>query len=134
LLNINKSRRQHYVNDSVRVGIRELLFVVSPIRLREDITARKPFDIEPAENVTGIPNPVDQPSKSFQNCLMSTVIRPALDPDTEALMERILHGKPLDPELYRRIQEQGDRLTEEIRQKIGTVEIAVDLVRQTRDE
>jgi hypothetical protein len=65
---------------------------------------------------------------------MSTAIRPALDPDTEALMERILHGKPLDPELYRRIQEQGDRLTEEIRQKIGTVEIAVDLIRQTRDE
>lgn len=68
------------------------------------------------------------------NLVMSTDTRPAVDPETEALMARILHGKPLDPELYRRIQERGRKITEEIRQNSGTVEIAVDLVRQVRDE
>jgi len=55
------------------------------------------------------------------------------DADTEALLERIA-GKPLDPEVYRRIQERGNKVTEEIRQTTGMVEIAVDLVRETRDE
>ncbi|MFN0051627.1 MAG: hypothetical protein ACKV0T_05515 [Planctomycetales bacterium] len=65
---------------------------------------------------------------------MNTATIPAADPDTEALMERILHGKPLDPDAYRRIQERGKRITDEIRQKFGTVEIAVDLIRESRDE
>lgn len=65
---------------------------------------------------------------------MSTEANPALDADTEALMERISHGTPLPPDVYRRIQERGDQLTEEIRQKYGTREIAVDLIREIRDE
>ena len=65
---------------------------------------------------------------------MSTETRSTLDTDDEALMERVLHGKPLDPEVYRRIREEGDRITEEIRRQQGTIEIAVDLVREIRDE
>lgn len=49
-------------------------------------------------------------------------------------MERVLHGKPLDPETYRRIREEGDRITEEIRRQHGTIEIAVELIREIRDE
>lgn len=64
---------------------------------------------------------------------MSTDKRPSVDPDAEALLERILHGKPLAPDVYRRIQERGGKITEEIRQKFGTVEIAVDLIRECRD-
>lgn len=48
-------------------------------------------------------------------------------------MERIIHGSPLPPDVYQRIQERGDELTEEIRQKYGTIEIAVDLIREIRD-
>ena len=44
------------------------------------------------------------------------------------------HGTPIAPEVYRRIRDRGDRLREEMRQKFGTVEIAVDLVREIRDE
>ena len=57
-----------------------------------------------------------------------------IDADTEAILERIAHGKRLDPAVYRRIQERGDKATEEIRKKYGTIEIAVDLIRETRDE
>ena len=37
----------------------------------------------------------------------------------------------LDPAVYRRMQVRGDKVTEEIRKKYGTVEIAVDLIRET---
>jgi hypothetical protein len=65
---------------------------------------------------------------------MSTEAKPILDADTEALMERVLHGKPLDPEVYQRIRAEGDRITEEIRRQHGTIEIAVELIREIRDE
>ncbi|MEI8020211.1 MAG: hypothetical protein WCH39_18555 [Schlesneria sp.] len=55
------------------------------------------------------------------------------DADTEALLERIA-GRRLDPEVYQRIQERGNKATEEIREKFGTIEIAVELIRETRGE
>lgn len=65
---------------------------------------------------------------------MTTETKPSLDPDTEAILERMTTGKPIEPEVYRRIQERGDKITEEIRKKNGTLEIAVDLIRETRNE
>ena len=65
---------------------------------------------------------------------MSTEARPALDPDTEALLERIVHGTPLPPDVYQRIRERGDKLRDEMRKTPGGVEIAVDLIREIRDE
>ena len=65
---------------------------------------------------------------------MSLDVKSCFDPDTEAILERIATGKPLDSDVYRRIQERGDKITEEIRQKYGTIEIAVDLVREIRNE
>ena len=56
-----------------------------------------------------------------------------LDADTEAVIIKLMTGKPLDPETYRRIRERADRITEEVRRKHGTLNIAVDLVRQARD-
>lgn len=65
---------------------------------------------------------------------MSIDTRASVVPDTEAILERMATGKPLEPEVYRRIQERGDKITEELRQKYGTIEIAVDLIRETRNE
>ena len=65
---------------------------------------------------------------------MSTEAKPTHDADTEALIERITHGTPLPADVYRRIQERGDELTEQIRRQYGTIEIAVDLIREIRDE
>jgi hypothetical protein len=56
------------------------------------------------------------------------------DPDTQAVIERAMTGKPLDPETYRRIRERGDRLTEDIRRVHGLVNIAVDLIRKAHDD
>lgn len=61
-------------------------------------------------------------------------MKPNVDADTEALMERIIHGTPLPADVYRRIRQRGETLREEMRREYGTVEIAVDLIREIRDE
>ncbi|HJT32278.1 MAG TPA: hypothetical protein VJ783_09570 [Pirellulales bacterium] len=65
---------------------------------------------------------------------MSTDTHPIIDADTQAILERIAHGTPLPADVYQRIQERGDKLTEQIRAQYGTIEIAVDLIREIRDE
>jgi hypothetical protein len=54
--------------------------------------------------------------------------------DLDAVMERIRTGKPLDTATSRRIRARAERITEEIRQKHGELDIAVQLIRETRDE
>jgi hypothetical protein len=39
-----------------------------------------------------------------------------------------------DPEAMRRACERMDRSREEVRKRVGTLTIAVDLIRETRDE
>jgi hypothetical protein len=60
---------------------------------------------------------------------------PALrEADVQAVMEQIGTGKPLDPAVAARVRERGQRVTEAIRRKFGTVDIAVPLLREIRDE
>ena len=54
--------------------------------------------------------------------------------DKEALLEHLTTGKPLDPKVRRRILERGERISEQLRQTYGEMDIAVDLIRDTRDE
>jgi hypothetical protein len=63
---------------------------------------------------------------------MSTIENTALA-DEQALMESLTMGKPLDPDAKRRIQERGQKITDEIRRKHGVLDIAVDLIRSARD-
>jgi len=56
------------------------------------------------------------------------------DADTEAILNRMASGKPLDPDVYRRIRAEGAKITEAIRRKHGILNIAVDLIRESRDE
>jgi len=39
-----------------------------------------------------------------------------------------------DPETMRKAREEMNRMREELRQRIGTVEIAVDIIREARDQ
>jgi hypothetical protein len=76
---------------------------------------------------------IDAAACAANNCSMSTEAEPTLDADTKALLAWLADGTPLPCDVRKRIQERGDELTEEIRQKYGTVEIAVDLIREIRD-
>ena len=58
--------------------------------------------------------------------MISTVQISALDPqqqaDEEAVMRHVFDGSPLDPEVARRVQERGRRITEEIRRTRGLID------------
>jgi hypothetical protein len=54
--------------------------------------------------------------------------------DLNAVLANIGSGKPLDAVMLRRIRERSERITDEIRQKHGEINVAVDLIRETRNE
>ena len=67
---------------------------------------------------------------------MSTIERPAaitVDPEVQAAVDRVLEGVR-DPEAIRRASERMDRMREEMRQRVGNVDLTVPLIRETRDE
>ena len=54
--------------------------------------------------------------------------------DLDAVVASIASGTPLNAEIRRRIRERSERITEELRQKHGELDVAVDLIREIRDE
>jgi hypothetical protein len=55
-----------------------------------------------------------------------------MDPDARAVIEHLMTGKPLDPEVARRVQERSERLQKEILEKHGVQNIGVQLIREAR--
>lgn len=54
--------------------------------------------------------------------------------DAQAVIEHAMTGKPLDAEIARRVRARSERATETLRQRYGTLDIAVDLIREVRDQ
>ncbi len=54
--------------------------------------------------------------------------------DQAAVYEKLLTGKPLDPEVYARVRARAERITEDLRKKYGEMNISADLIREVRDE
>ena len=54
--------------------------------------------------------------------------------DEAAVTEHLLTGKPLDPEVYRRIRDRAEQITAQLRQRYGDMNLAVDLIRDMRDD
>jgi hypothetical protein len=54
--------------------------------------------------------------------------------DAQAVMERLNSGRPLDPAIAARVRARSERATEEMRRKLGVVDLAVDLIHQSREE
>jgi hypothetical protein len=61
------------------------------------------------------------------------VIPPDLEADTQAVIEKLMTGKALDPETYRRIRERADRIRDELLRKHGLLDIGVPAIRALRD-
>jgi hypothetical protein len=64
---------------------------------------------------------------------ISADLPPDLRADTDALLTHLTTGRPLDPEVARRIRERGDRIREEVFQKHGLLDIGVPAIRELRD-
>ena len=56
------------------------------------------------------------------------------DAEVDAVYEHAITGKPLDPDLARRVRERSERATEELRRRVGIIDVAVELIREVRDE
>lgn len=56
-----------------------------------------------------------------------------VDPEVQAAIDRALEGVR-DPDFMRQAAERMDRMREEMRARVGNVNLAVPLIRETRDE
>jgi hypothetical protein len=66
---------------------------------------------------------------------MTTIDEPSPQSDLEEVCRLIAKGERVtDPELLRRIRERSEQATREVFEKHGLLDIAVDLIRQGRDE
>jgi hypothetical protein len=54
--------------------------------------------------------------------------------DMQAVSDAVAAGKPVDPEVVRRVRERSRKAQEELLRRYGAREIAVELVREIRDE
>lgn len=54
--------------------------------------------------------------------------------DEAAVTEHLPTGKPLDPGVYRRVRARAEQVTAQLRQRHGDMNLAVDLIRDIRDE
>jgi hypothetical protein len=54
--------------------------------------------------------------------------------DIQAVANAAAAGIPVDPEVARRVRERSKRVQEELLRRHGVREIAVDLIRQGREE
>ena len=58
----------------------------------------------------------------METAIQTSGIDPQQQADEEAVMRHVFDGKPLDPEVARRVQERGRRITEEIRRVHGIID------------
>ncbi|HVC92436.1 MAG TPA: hypothetical protein VND64_02040 [Pirellulales bacterium] len=79
------------------------------------------------------PTALDSPDEPLDNGLMSTGAITDLVHELQVTLARAAKGVR-DSEEMRQARNEMNRMREELRQKIGTVEIAVDLVRDARNQ
>lgn len=65
---------------------------------------------------------------------MIAATEPITDADAAAVMAHYLTGKPVDPEVARRVRERAQEIREEAYRKHGLVDIAVPAIRELRGE
>lgn len=64
----------------------------------------------------------------------TTGIPPEVQEEFEAVLEHLRTGKPLPPEMDRRIRERAEKIREEVFKKHGLVDIAVPSIRELRGD
>jgi hypothetical protein len=52
--------------------------------------------------------------------------------DAQAVAECVSTGRPIDPELARRVRARAQRITDELRTKHGVLDIGVPAIRELR--
>lgn len=78
---------------------------------------------------------VDMLLINAENTVMKTLDDPTeVDIESQAILDHLMTGKPIDPEMKRKIHERAAKITQEVRDKFGLVDIAVPAIRELRGE
>jgi hypothetical protein len=67
-------------------------------------------------------------------CQLKSNDDPPTSEEAQAVIAHAMTGKPLHPEIARRVRERSEPATEALRQRYGTLDIAVNLIREVRDQ
>ena len=54
--------------------------------------------------------------------------------DLQAVLDHVATGKPLDPEVERRVRERSRTIRQALRNRHGVLNVAADLIREIRNE
>lgn len=54
--------------------------------------------------------------------------------DLQAIVDALATGSRVDEQTYQRVRDRGEKIRNEMREKFGTRQIAVELIRDVRDE
>ncbi|MBI1899991.1 MAG: hypothetical protein HYS13_02605 [Planctomycetia bacterium] len=101
-----------------------------PGRLMEEVRGERPHANLASEQFV-----VDGTAYLSKNTVMSTDVEQSEAlADLEALCSSLAAGRPVDPDLAKRIRERSERIREEIRRKHGVLDVAVQLIREAREE
>jgi hypothetical protein len=65
---------------------------------------------------------------------INSPISPDALADAQAVIDHIISGKPLDPEVARRVRERAERIRQEILARHGVQDIGVPIIRELRGE
>jgi hypothetical protein len=81
---------------------------------------------------------IDSLDSALNNCFMATELKTTGIPvdvlaDGEAVIESIMTGKKLDPEIARRVRERAAEITERIHREHGVLDIGTPAIRELRD-
>jgi hypothetical protein len=74
-----------------------------------------------------------QATMKSMNTKEANLIPPELQDDTQALMDSLATGKPLDPAVARSIRERAEHIRQEIFDEHGILDIGVPAIRELRD-
>jgi hypothetical protein len=61
-------------------------------------------------------------------------VDPVEEADIKAVMDHAFRGKPLDPEVRRRVEKRAEKIRRRILKEHGLVDIAVPAIRELRGE
>ena len=73
-------------------------------------------------------------SADNQNMSTETITTEVTKQQFDELIAKLMRGEPRDPEEIRKSRERMDFMREETRKRVGTVEVAVDFIREHRDQ
>ena len=84
----------------------------------------------------GSDSPVDMKDRCGENSNMHNINEPidTMEEDTRAVLDHFVTGKPLDPEVAKRVRERGRRIREEVYEKHGLLDVGVPAIRELRGE